>query len=223
MFDCQKPPPLSCGPASSVLVTVRERKRNKYLEATPLGQLVAAILKRYGVVEPLQEARIMRAWKSAVGEQIAARAWPERLKGHVLTVGVANSTWVQELSFLKQQIISRLNQGCSDPSLVTDIRFSLASAAARNAGTATTATRPTATPATTTAPGAAPPAAHHATPASTPPAPGAPDAPDVSGALGAARARDVADLTATANDSPDERTRREAREHIQQLRRRLGL
>ena len=68
----------------------------------------------------LEEGRIWLVWDAAVGSRIAAKARPVSFRDGVLTVAVANSPWLQQLTFLKQGIIAKLNEqlGCE---LVRDI------------------------------------------------------------------------------------------------------
>jgi hypothetical protein len=68
----------------------------------------------------LEEGRIWLIWDDAVGAQIAAKARPVSFRDGMLTVAVANSPWMQQLTFLKQGIIGKLNEllGCD---LVRDI------------------------------------------------------------------------------------------------------
>lgn len=49
-------------------------------------------------------------WRRAVGVRIASRAEPGRLRGSVLTVYVASAAWAQELSFLTNDILERVNK-----------------------------------------------------------------------------------------------------------------
>ncbi len=48
-------------------------------------------------------------WHDVVGARIAHRATPGRLRRGVLEVGVASAVWAQELSFLKDDLVARLN------------------------------------------------------------------------------------------------------------------
>src|SRR5262245_57216079 len=47
-------------------------------------------------------------WRSAVGERIASRTEPGRLRAGVLTVHAASSAWAQELTFLAPEILERV-------------------------------------------------------------------------------------------------------------------
>lgn len=59
-------------------------------------------------------------WREAVGERIASRTEPGRLRGGVLTVHAASSAWAQELTFLAPEILKRVQAlGIS----VTELRF----------------------------------------------------------------------------------------------------
>jgi hypothetical protein len=59
-------------------------------------------------------------WRTAVGERIASRTEPGRLRGGVLTVHAASSAWAQELTFLAPEILARVQAlGIS----VTELRF----------------------------------------------------------------------------------------------------
>ena len=59
-------------------------------------------------------------WREAVGERIASRTEPGRMRGGVLTVHAASSAWAQELTFLAPEILARVQAlGIS----VTELRF----------------------------------------------------------------------------------------------------
>lgn len=68
--------------------------------------------------------RAVERWSQAVGEEISSRARAVRFERGVLYVEVTNSSWVQELSFLKRRIVQQLNREIGRDA-VRDIRFSL--------------------------------------------------------------------------------------------------
>jgi hypothetical protein len=53
-------------------------------------------------------------WRQAVGERIASRTEPGRLRAGVLTVHAASAAWAQELTFLSPEILTRV-QGLGVP------------------------------------------------------------------------------------------------------------
>ncbi len=59
-------------------------------------------------------------WTKLVGARIAGRTRVGRLQRGVLTVKVASSAWSNELSFLKRQLITKLQRAGHE---VTDLRF----------------------------------------------------------------------------------------------------
>lgn len=57
----------------------------------------------------MKDRSLIDAWNRAVGPQISAKAQPDRIRDDVLYVRVATSVWMHELQFMKQDIISKLN------------------------------------------------------------------------------------------------------------------
>jgi hypothetical protein len=68
----------------------------------------------------LKDLVIWQIWDQAVGEAIAGRTRPLRLVGGVLTVTVASGPWMQQLSFMKDELCQRIN-GCLGESRVKEI------------------------------------------------------------------------------------------------------
>jgi hypothetical protein len=70
------------------------------------------------------QLRIRDMWEAVVGPHIAKKATPEGIRNGILQVSVVSSVWMQELTFMKQQILERINQAC-ESSGVKDVRFRL--------------------------------------------------------------------------------------------------
>jgi hypothetical protein len=67
-------------------------------------------------------------WRRAVGERIAARTEPGRLRNGVLTLHVASAAWAQELSFFTTDLLARVKElGVA----VTGLRFQVRPIAGR--------------------------------------------------------------------------------------------
>lgn len=86
---------------------------------------IARIVKRYGCARDIREHRIATHWREIVGELVASRTWPDGLDSGVLWVEVKSSSWLHQLSFLKDEILTRANQVVGDPPLVREVRFHL--------------------------------------------------------------------------------------------------
>lgn len=89
------------------------------------ADIVSELIGGHGVDRELREHRLLTHWAKLVGDRVAARSTPDGLSCGVLWVRVANSAWLHELSFLRDDIIARANQLCGDPPLVTDVEFHL--------------------------------------------------------------------------------------------------
>jgi len=63
-------------------------------------------------------------WNEAVGQDIAAHAEPEIIRGTVLWIRVTDSVWMQQLHLLKTQLLERLNSRLKEERL-SDLRFQL--------------------------------------------------------------------------------------------------
>jgi predicted nucleic acid-binding Zn ribbon protein len=87
-------------------------------EPKPAGSGVWTYLVRPG--SGLDGATLL-AWASAVGEAAAGRALPWTLREGVLTVRVASSAWLQELSLRRAEILTRLAE--ADGQRVRELRF----------------------------------------------------------------------------------------------------
>jgi hypothetical protein len=74
-----------------------------------IGGEVKRELSRFGVAGAMTE--LVAAWPAAVGETVAANAWPARLaRDGTLHVNAASSTWAFELQQLESEIAGRLRE-----------------------------------------------------------------------------------------------------------------
>ncbi len=75
----------------------------------PIGPEVRRELRRFGGAEGMSD--IVTAWPKAVGEMVAANAWPARLaRDRTLHVNAGSSTWAFELQQLEAEITERLRE-----------------------------------------------------------------------------------------------------------------
>ncbi|MBN2180058.1 MAG: DUF721 domain-containing protein [Deltaproteobacteria bacterium] len=85
----------------------RARKGQKKLER--LGDFLEKALKRKKISIDIMDQDIRNAWRKAVGPQISAQSDPFKFKNGTLYVKVSTPAWMQELQFMKQEIMERLS------------------------------------------------------------------------------------------------------------------
>lgn len=84
-----------------------------------------AILQAVGDSTEVVEAACMAAWKHAAGEGLRDHAVPLNLNNNTLVIGVADSTWQQQLQSLSSQLLFRINSILGKP-LVSRLEFRVA-------------------------------------------------------------------------------------------------
>ncbi|MGD8990342.1 MAG: DUF721 domain-containing protein [Desulfobacterales bacterium] len=89
-----------------------------------IGSILDNVLKSYRIDAESGLKDVWHLWDAAVGETIAQNARPAAVKDNLLIVHVSNSTWIHQLQFLKNDLISALNTALEQP-LLTDIRFKI--------------------------------------------------------------------------------------------------
>lgn len=91
-----------------------EQKRPR-THPTAVSDLLADIFQNKPIGKRLKESRIWLVWDKAVGKQIATHARPAKFRDGVLTVAVASAPWMQQLTFLKDAILEKLNNALGEP------------------------------------------------------------------------------------------------------------
>ena len=70
----------------------------------------------------VKQYQIWEVWDTVVGEAIARQAQPQQVRNMILWISVSSSTWMQQLEFMKKQIVKRLNEHIGEE-VIKDIRF----------------------------------------------------------------------------------------------------
>lgn len=111
-------------PASTLRYRVSKKRRRR--QPQPVQAALESAFRRFGIGDRLAKYTFVLHWKEIVGEEIAKRSFPERIRNGVLKVKVSNSVWAQELTFQKQIILNRLKKHLSEGQDVHDIKFYVA-------------------------------------------------------------------------------------------------
>lgn len=92
---------------------------------TLLSGILKTAFERNGWDDRLLRADAWRSWEEVAGQEISLHAWPERFQGDTLVVKVSDSIWMQQLSFIKREILGRLNARFPARAQFKNIRFEL--------------------------------------------------------------------------------------------------
>jgi predicted nucleic acid-binding Zn ribbon protein len=87
-----------------------------------LASVLGDMLSRQGYLRACREAELVSHWHEYVGDKIASVTTCTESSDGVLYVKVHSAPWRQELSFLKQSILSALRKK-SDCATIRDIVF----------------------------------------------------------------------------------------------------
>lgn len=87
-----------------------------------MGEVLKNYFRDNGLKGKLEEQKILDIWEEVVGDAVATRTQPIRVKNRVLYVTVSNSVWMQQLHFMKELIIKKLNERTGSDFL-QDLRF----------------------------------------------------------------------------------------------------
>jgi predicted nucleic acid-binding Zn ribbon protein len=102
------------------------RRPARTLEPRSADAAVKDVLALYGITDEVRAERVHTEWYDLVGPRIAQRTRPYGIVGKTLVIEVASSAWVQELTLLRQQILTGLLARIGEPRLFEDLKFRLA-------------------------------------------------------------------------------------------------
>lgn len=97
------------------------RKAKKWVSA---GEALEGAAKRLGLAKKMRRYEVMNLWEKIAGPVIAAHASPVRWTGTILVISVEHSAWMQELSYLKPELMNKTREALPDID-ISDIRFEL--------------------------------------------------------------------------------------------------
>ncbi len=89
-----------------------------------IGKVINGVIKQYRTEPDFALKKVWQLWDETVGKTIAQNARPAAFKGKLLIVHVNSSTWIHQLQFLKNDLISKLNAALGKP-LVEEIKFKI--------------------------------------------------------------------------------------------------
>jgi predicted nucleic acid-binding Zn ribbon protein len=84
-------------------------KRPKMRRPAVVSDLLRALLRGTPAEKRIKEGEIWLVWEDAVGSRIASHAQPAAFRDGTLTLTVDSAPWMQQLSFLKHEIVAKVN------------------------------------------------------------------------------------------------------------------
>ncbi|MCP4675509.1 MAG: DUF721 domain-containing protein [Deltaproteobacteria bacterium] len=99
-------------------------RRKRKGRPTPLTADITSVLRKIGKGQPGVHPEIWARWGEIIGEDLAGRIVPRSLYGKTLTVAVASSTWMNQLTYLKPRLLDQFAEEIG-PNVVKEIRLVL--------------------------------------------------------------------------------------------------
>ena len=94
----------------------------KHSQPKLIGGVIDSTIRVLGIGRRLKDFEVLDRWPQIVGEQIAKVAVPQRLENGKLFVHVSQAPWRNELVFLKNALIQKINKEM-EQDIVKDIVF----------------------------------------------------------------------------------------------------
>ena len=87
-----------------------------------IGNVIAKVIGNRQGPANMDLTRIWALWEEIVGRTVAQNVQPSAFKGKLLLVDVVSSVWLQQLQFVKADIIAKINDAFGEK-VVDDIKF----------------------------------------------------------------------------------------------------
>jgi predicted nucleic acid-binding Zn ribbon protein len=82
--------------------------RKPLTKPAKIDEILGRTATRLRIADQMRRYKLWERWSGIVGERIAAHARPWRWQGRTLVIRVAHSAWVQELTFLTEQMLQQI-------------------------------------------------------------------------------------------------------------------
>jgi predicted nucleic acid-binding Zn ribbon protein len=87
-----------------------------------IGNIIQSFLSEKGYLASCKENEVINVWSEIVGESIAEVSTCIKVENGTLFVEVKSSAWRQELSYLKKEILKKI-QSCTECKTISNIVF----------------------------------------------------------------------------------------------------
>jgi hypothetical protein len=100
----------------------RSWRGKKKGHTNPAAHGIFNVLKKLGLTDQARKMRISAAWAQAVGADIASRTEPQSFNRGVLVIKSASAAWQNELTFMKADIIAKVNDALEGRANVKELK-----------------------------------------------------------------------------------------------------
>jgi len=88
----------------------------------PVAGVLSRVLQQLGLEQEMLGWRAVSEWDGLVGTRVASHTRAISFRDGTLQVEVEGSAWMQELGFLKRDLVKKINRHLGAP-FVQDVRF----------------------------------------------------------------------------------------------------
>jgi len=89
-----------------------------------ISEVMGKTAKRFNLGNRMPAFCLGGKWREIIGVPVGEHSHPMRLRGKTLILRVDHPSWMQELSFLKPQLLEKIRKALPSPP-IDDIRFEL--------------------------------------------------------------------------------------------------
>jgi hypothetical protein len=85
-----------------------------------IASVLTGIARRHGMEAKLLEHKLLTHWPEIAGEPVASHTRPDHIRFKKLYLVAENSVWLQHLTFLKPELIAKVNAAAGG-AMITDV------------------------------------------------------------------------------------------------------
>jgi len=100
-----------------------ESEAPRVASTSSVGSLINRLFANMGVSDRVMEQQAVIQWPDIVGKEISTFTAAKAIKNGILRVHVENASWRQELTYMKDEICTKINRKIGYL-VVKDIKFS---------------------------------------------------------------------------------------------------
>jgi len=91
---------------------------------TPLKRVLESVLKEHKLTSDVEAYRVFTHWGQIAGPAVATHCRPVRINGNILYVEVDDPVWLAQLRYMKQDILSKIDEQIK-PGIFKDLKLFL--------------------------------------------------------------------------------------------------